>query len=500
MKEFGYARRDFLALLGGLTTSALFNGLAVSAEKSSSDETITGLSLLEVSSLVRRREISPVEVTLACLDRIEQYDDKINAFITVCARQALSKAKQAEKEILAGNWRGPLHGIPIALKDNIDTAGIRTTAGSAVYADRVPVDDAEVVRRLKKSGAVILGKLNMDEFAAGNGGYWGWVNNPWSLQHSAGGSSSGSAAAVAADFCFAALGTDTGGSIRTPSSFCGIAGLKPSYGLVSNRGVVPLAESLDHVGPMCKTVADAALVLQVIAGYDTDWIFSEHREIPDYSSELRINKRPELAIPQAGFLDNLDPEVTQIFDVAVKVMAELTSISEQQVNVPQYTNIFIDVLQAEMQAFHQPLFKNLPWLYQEYLAAIVQQGWQGRAVSATEYLHSYRDLLDVRQQAGRIFPDGLDLLVMPTWKEPPMTNTARANWRMTAAKPELWNTVPFNVLGLPAISVPCGFTKDGLPVGVQIVGKPYSEQRLLAFAHKYEQHAGWHLRKPEFVT
>lgn len=218
------------------------------------------LTLHQASLLVQRREVSPVELTKACLARIEQYNPKINAFITVVSSYALEQAHVAQTEILGGQWRGPLHGIPIALKDNIETAGIRTTAGSAVFVDRVPIEDAEVVKRLKQAGAILLGKLNMAEFAtdiSSINSYWGAIRNPWALDHDAGGSSSGSAAALAADLCFGTLGTDTGGSIRIPASFCGVVGLKPTYGRVSNRGVIPACESLDHVGPMGKTALDA---------------------------------------------------------------------------------------------------------------------------------------------------------------------------------------------------------------------------------------------------
>src|SRR6185369_9120124 len=251
---------------------------------------LTGLSLSAAGALLRRKAVSPVELTRACLARIERLNPVVNTFITVTAEQALRQARDAEAEIHKGNWRGPLHGVPIALKDLIDTAGVRTTAGSELFKDRVPQEDAEVVRRLNAAGAVMLGKLNMHEFAYGATSvptFYGAVHNPWKTDRIAGGSSGGSAAAVAAGLCFGALGSDTGGSIRQPSAYCGITGLKPTYGRVSTRGAIPLSWSLDHVGPMCRSVEDAALLLQVIAGYDPLEASSVDAPVPDYSKALK---------------------------------------------------------------------------------------------------------------------------------------------------------------------------------------------------------------------
>ncbi len=234
-------------------------------------EDLSALSLAEASARIRARSVSPVQLTEACLARIQTYNPKLNAFITVLRNQALAQARELEAEQRSGKLRSPLHGIPIALKDNIDTAGIRTTAASAVFGDRIPDEDAQVTRRLKAAGAVIIGKTNLHEFAMGGTSatsYYGPVRNPWALDRNPGGSSGGSAAAVAADLCFGALGTDTGGSIRTPASFCSVVGFKPTYGLVSIRGIIPLTLSLDHCGPLVRTVEDAAILLNVLAGYD----------------------------------------------------------------------------------------------------------------------------------------------------------------------------------------------------------------------------------------
>jgi aspartyl-tRNA(Asn)/glutamyl-tRNA(Gln) amidotransferase subunit A len=252
-------RRFTLSVIGAL------------AARGQNGEDLTSLSLAEASARIRSRSVTPTQLVEACVSRIQTYNPKVNAFITVLRDSALRQAKELEAEQRAGKFRGPLHGIPIALKDNIDTAGIRTTAASAVFDDRVPQEDAEVVRRLKAAGAIFIGKTNLHEFAFGGTSatsYYGPVRNPWSLERNPGGSSGGSAAAVSADLCFGALGTDTGGSIRTPASYCSTVGLKPTYGLVSIRGIIPLTLSLDHCGPLTKTVEDAAMILNVLAGYD----------------------------------------------------------------------------------------------------------------------------------------------------------------------------------------------------------------------------------------
>ena len=296
---------------------------------SDSARDLTGLTLREASELVRTKAVSPVELTRACLQRIERLNPSLNAFITVTAEKALAQAHAAEAEVGRGQWRGPLHGIPIALKDNIDTAGIRTTAASAVLADRIPNQDAEVVRRLKAAGAVVLGKLNMHEFAYGGSSvasYFGAVHNPWSAAHIAGGSSGGSSCALAARLCYGALGSDTGGSIRMPAAYCGIAGLKPTYGRVSIRGVIPISWSLDHVGPMARSVADIAFLLQAIAGYDQEDPTTVDTPVPDYTAALRIDTSSmRLGVPRRVFFENLHPEIESATTEALSVLRRLTA-------------------------------------------------------------------------------------------------------------------------------------------------------------------------------
>src|SRR5271154_2112571 len=273
-------------------------------------------TIVELAPRLRRKEVSPVELTRACLDRIEKLNPTLNAFITVTAESALNQASAAEADILRGEWRGPLHGIPIAVKDLIDVAGVRTTAASAVF-HHVPAEDAEVVRRMRRAGAVILGKNNLHEFAYGGSSlvsFFGDVHNPWNPEHVAGGSSGGSAAAVAAGLCYAAIGTDTAGSIREPAALCGCVGIKPTYGRVSARGVIPLSWSLDHIGPLAATAGDAAVVLQAIAGYDPLDVCSADVPVSDYVSGLWDDagdaaKTLRVGIPRAHFYDELDEEV-----------------------------------------------------------------------------------------------------------------------------------------------------------------------------------------------
>src|SRR5579862_1405487 len=317
-------RRGFAISVAGAVAAQISKSSPQTSQDSSND--LTKLSLAEASARIHARSVTPTQLVEACLVRIQTYNPKVNAFITVMRDYALAQAKELEAEQKAGKFRGPLHGIPIALKDNIDTAGVRTTAASAVFDDRIPKEDAEVVKKLKAAGAIFIGKANLHEFAFGGTSatsYFGPVRNPWALERNPGGSSGGSAAAVASDLCFGALGTDTGGSIRTPASYCSTVGLKPTYGLVSIRGVVPLTYSLDHCGPLTRTVEDAAMLLTVMAGYDKLDIGSVEHPREDYVAAM---KQPisglRLGIPRAPFFDLLDPDVEKAVTEAIAVLAK----------------------------------------------------------------------------------------------------------------------------------------------------------------------------------
>ena len=307
-----------------------------------------------------------MELTQACLQRIEKYNPAFNAFITVNRDQSLQAAREAEAEIQRGRWRGPLHGVPIALKDNIDTAGVRTTGASQVFENRIPESDAEVARRLKNAGSILLGKLNLHEFAYGgssNVTYFGTMHNPWNPDRVTGGSSGGAGIAVASDFCYAALGTDTAGSVRMPASHCGIVGLKPTYGLVSTRGVLTLSWTLDHVGPMCKTVEDAALMMNVIAGFDEFEPTSADAAVPDYTRAMKTaTSKLRLGIARRPFFENLDPEVANAIDVAMSVLRKVTA-SVADVDLPPAGNA-ATLWGSEAYAYHKPWITQSPEKYQ----------------------------------------------------------------------------------------------------------------------------------------
>lgn len=457
---------------------------------------LTRLSLAEASELLRARKVSPVELTHACLRRIDELNPKLNAFITVTAESALEQAREAEADLRKGRGKGPLHGIPIALKDLADTAGVRTTAGSGVFKDRVPTQDAEVVRRLRAAGAVLLGKLNMHEFAYGGSSvvsYFGPVRNPWAPDHSAGGSSSGSGAAVAAGLCFGALGSDTGGSIRQPAAYCGIVGLKPTYGRVSTRGVIPLAWSLDHLGPMTRTVRDAALMLQAMAGYDAEDPASTDTVPADYAAELKVTtKALRIGIVRTHFYEALDPEIQEATEAALGVLRNLTS-SQRELEIPASSDT--SVLRAEAYAYHREQAAQTPELYQPETLKRIRGGAE---IDTVTYVKARRELDHLRREARRAF-GAVDVLVTPTTPVPPFTIAellAEPDQLRAREVLMLRNTRPFNALGLPTISVPCGFTKAGLPVGLQITGRHGDEATVLRLAHAYERATDWHERRP----
>lgn len=449
-------------------------------------------TIVELSPRLRRKEVSPLDLTRDCLDRIEKLNPTLNAFITVTAESALEEARKAEKEISRGEWRGPLHGIPIALKDLIDTAGTRTTAASKLYQNRVPNEDAEVVRRLRQAGAVILGKNNLHEFAYGGSSlvsFFGDVHNPWNTAHTAGGSSGGSAAAIAAGLCYAAIGTDTAGSIREPAALCGCVGIKPSYGRVSARGVIPLSWSLDHVGPLAATVADAAIVLQAIAGYDPLDIHSVDVPVSDYVGGLGENtKTLRIGIPRAHFYDDLDAEVREAVDQAIAVIGTLVAeISDVHLDLPTDRT----VQAAESYAHHCENIARTPELYQPETLGRIRSGSE---ISAAEYIQRRYELDHERRRVQAIFTN-VDLLLTPTTPIPAPAITELKKDPAALRPAELIllrNTRPFNVWGLPAISVPCGFAKSGLPIGLQIAGLRWREDLVLRLAYAYERATEWY--------
>ena len=453
-------------------------------------------SIGETSELLRKRELSPVDLTKHCLERIEKLNPVLNAFITVTVELALAQARAAEAEILRGHWRGPLHGIPLGLKDLIDTAGVHTTAASALFKDRVPAADAEVVRRLKNAGAVFLGKQNLHEFAYGGSSmisYYGEVRNPWNPAYITGGSSGGSAAAVAAGLVYGAIGTDTAGSVREPASQCGVVGLKPTYGRVSTQGVIPLSPSLDHVGPITRTVSDAAVMLQAIAGYDERDINSIDMPVPDFLGAIRRgSKALRLGVPRKFFYEELDPEVASAMERALDTLAAISGgCREIGLDVPTDRTL----QSAESYAYHAPFVSRSPDLYQpETLNRILK----GADISGEEVEQRRSELREIRRKIDNVF-ENVDVLITPTTPVPAPT-IAELKENPDLLRPRelllLRNTRPVNVWGLPAISVPCGFTTSGLPIGLQIIGPHWQEERVLQLAFAYEQATDWHRHSP----
>jgi aspartyl-tRNA(Asn)/glutamyl-tRNA(Gln) amidotransferase subunit A len=456
-------------------------------------------SIVETSELLRKGKLSPVELTKKCLAQIEKLNPTLNAFITVTAELALTQARAAEAEILRGRWRGPLHGIPLAVKDLIDTAGIRTTAASAVFKDRVPAEDADVVRRLKNAGAVLLGKQNLHECAYGGSSmisYYGEVHNPWDPARIAGGSSGGSAASVAAGLGYGAIGTDTAGSVREPAALCGIVGLKPTYGRVSVRGVIPLSLSLDHIGPIARTVADAAVTLQAIAGYDAKDGNSVDMPVPDYLASLRQQWRPpRIGVPRKLFFEDLDPAVASAVEEALGVLSALGgNLSEIEIGVPTDRTLQA----AESYANHAEFVARSPELYQPETLRRIRTG---EDISTGEVEQHRRELKQIRSEVHKVF-EGVDVLVTPTTPVPAAAIDELKQDPDLLRPHELLllrNTRPVNVWGLPAISIPCGFTTAGLPIGLQIIGPHWKEEGVLRLAYAYERATNWHQRTPGLV-
>lgn len=484
------SRRSFLAW-----SSAAAAAMALKSAFGESQD-LASLTLKEASELLRHRTTSPVELTEACLKRIATYNPALNAFITVTEDQAIEAARAMQAEQRRGTWRGPLHGIPIALKDNIDTAGIRTTAASELFKDRVPSVDAEVVRRLKNAGAVLVGKTNLHEFAYGGSSsvsYFGPVHNPWALDRVPGGSSGGSAAATAAGLCFGSLGTDTAGSVRIPACYCGIVGFKPTYGRVSNRGVVPLSWTLDHVGPLCRTVEDAALMLGAIAGYDELDPSTAETPVPNYSSGFNMQvSKMRLGIPRTPFFDGLDPDIGKAVDAAIEVLRKLTA-TVREVTLPSVDisldEIYARVRSVEAYTYHSQWIADSPEKYQPSTRQRIIQN--AAKVKTEDYVQARRHIDLLRREVKKTFASA-DLLITPTLPTPPVLITEGANPTAVSIR----NTLPFDVLALPAISVPCGFTATGLPIGLQIAGAPFAESTVLALAQGYERETEWHKRRP----
>ncbi|MFC1580842.1 amidase [Thermodesulfobacteriota bacterium] len=458
------------------------------------DEGLCYASLGELSEGIRKGEVSPVEVTEAHLGRIESLNPELFAFITVTADQAMDAARVAEEEVNAGQWRGPMHGIPFGVKDIVDTAGVLTTNGSSFHRDNVPVEDAEIVRRLKSAGGILLGKTHTHEFAAAAttiNPHYGTTRNPWDRECIVGGSSGGSAAAVAAGMCRAAIGTDTGGSIRGPAGLCGIVGLKPTLGRVGLRGICPNVPSFDHPGPMTASAYDAGLMLQALAGFDPLDPMSRDMPVPEYNTEIDNGVKGFKILLCPDFYANteVDAQVQNALDGAVAVFRDLGAQVEE-VSFPYYhplMDLWRAVAGPEFAEFHRPFFKENPGGYGEDVKDRI--GWSLQ-VTLDEYVRGLRDLELMRREAKKFFK-GVHALITPALPcvAPPIdTLVTRINGREV---PYDFPHRPFltvhNITGFPALVTPMGFSREGMPLSLQIVGGPWQEATILRVAHAYEQ-------------
>lgn len=452
-----------------------------------------GWTLSTLADALRTKQVSPVEITRACLERIEEHDSRINAFITALAKPALAAALRAESQIAKGEYLGPLHGVPYAVKDLFLTRGIRTTCGSKVLSAFVPSYHAAAVDRLERAGGILLGKLNMHEFAFGATSvnpHYGAVRNPWDLSRMTGGSSGGSAAAIAASFAFLTLGTDTGGSVRIPASLCGVCGLKPTYGRVSRFGAYPLAWSMDHVGPIAGTVRDLALAMQVLAGRDQRDPSSASAPVPDYTRALKGDlKGVRLGVPDQFYFDGLCPEVRSSVDQALARLKQLGAA---------VSKISLDVLPDAARAASIILFAEAAGSLEKWhrtrseaLGADVRARLDAAAnVSAADYLKALRIRRKVQDAFARAFRD-VDALITP---QLPITapliedTTVLAGGRLEPVPAALTRfTRIYNLTGMPCLSICCGYSAAGLPVGLQIAGRPFDEAMVLRIGDAFER-------------
>ena len=460
------------------------------------------LTASQLSRLIETKEVSPVEATEAYLDRIEAVDPKLNSYITVTGEQALEAARQAEHEIATSQHRGPLHGVPMAVKDQFNTAGIRTTGGSSILKDNIPDEDATVITNLKKAGAVMLGKLNMSEFAMAEiyNHPYGTPRNPWDLERNPGTSSSGSGAATAASLCATSLGEDTGGSIRGPANFSGLVGLRPSHGRVSRHGVLGGSWSMDTVGPISRSVEDAAITIQAIAGYDPKDRYSWNVPVPDYRQALTGDIQGiKLGVVQERMdSPDLDPEFRDTVAKAISALGELGA-SSQDVSIPLAPKagaLTMSILSVEWSNLHRPLFEpNIDELDHNNKIRFLT----GSVIPAQFYYKSQKIRAVLRQQILDAL-EQVDVLVLPTGPvtAPPVESVPGVQSKehaLTGLAGRISFTGPFNLAGTPALSVPCGFSSSGMPMGLQIVGRPFAEETVLRVAHAYEQATEWHNRR-----
>jgi aspartyl-tRNA(Asn)/glutamyl-tRNA(Gln) amidotransferase subunit A len=455
------------------------------------------LTLAEAAELLRSRRLSPVEYTRALIARVEAHGPKLDAFLRFMPEAALEDARRAETEIARGEWRGPFHGVPYGLKDIVDYAGLPTTAHSKILRDNVARADAAVTQRLRAAGGVFMGKLATHEFATGGPSFdlpWPPARNPWNRDHFTGGSSSGSGAAVAAGFVPAAIGSDTGGSVRNPAALCGIVGMKATYGLVSRRGVVPLAFSLDHVGPLTRTVRDNALMLEAIAGFDPADPGSVHRACGGYSAQLERGVRGmRIGLIRHFYTRDMeaDAEMAASIEAAAERFQELGAQVREVETAPleQFLACNRTILTSEAYAVHEQWMRQRP---QDYGALTLERIMAGAFVRAADYINATRLRRKLTEAFHALFAD-IDVVLTANSMDPACRIDDPEAVERTYPRQA---RAPFNVTGSPALAIPSGFSRAGLPLGIQLVGKPFSEPLLYRVAYAYEQASGWHERHP----
>ncbi len=480
------------------------------------------LTIKEASELIKSKELSPVELTKSLLDRIESHDEKLNSYITVLSEKALASAAQAEEEITSGNYKGVLHGIPLGLKDIFITKDVTTTCGSKMLENFIPPYDATVTTKVLDEGAVILGKNNMDEFAMGSStesSYFGPTANPWDLQRVPGGSSGGSASATAASLCIGSIGTDTGGSIRQPASLCGVVGMKPTYGRVSRFGMIAFASSLDQAGPITKTVEDTAIILNAISGPDPRDSTCVNIPVPDFTKSLKGDlKGLRIGIPKEYFVEGMDKDVEEASRKAISEIdnlgAEIVEVSlphteyavltyyiiapsEASSNLARYDGVKYGFRAQDVESLKDMYFKTRAQGFGDEVKRRIMLGTY--ALSSGYYDAYYLKAQKVRTLIKKDFDEAfekVDAIVAPTTPEVAFKIGEKTQDPIKMYLSDVL-TIPCNIAGLPGISVPCGFSSDGLPIGIQVLGKPFNEETVIHVAYAYEQTSNWRDKRPE---
>ncbi|THF74159.1 amidase [Cohnella fermenti] len=455
---------------------------------------LTYATIHELSDRIRSREISPVEVAEQAILRIEEVNPALNAFVTVTAELAMKQARQAEEDIAQGRYKGALHGIPIVHKDLYYTKGIRTTASSKILKDFVPDYDSTAVAKLAEAGTVLLGKVQTHEFASGtttNSPHFGACSNPWNLARVPGGSSGGTGAAVAAGIAYMGTGSDTGGSIRIPAACCGVVGMKPTYGRVSRYGIVPMGWTLDHAGPLTRSVMDAALSLDAMSGYDPKDESTVDLPPPGIKTEYSDSlKGVRIGLPTSYYFDNVEADVLAAVEAAIAKFKELGAeiVAVDLAKIGYARTAASAILLGELVAYHEPWLNSRP---EDYGADVRMMLESGKQLTASSYLQAQR----ARHVLVQDFLDalsGVDVLLTPAT---PLTAPSADDFARTLRLAEY--TMPTNVTGLPSLSMPCGFSPEGMPVNLQLIGRPFEEATVLGIGYAYEQNTDWHKRHPE---